>query len=59
MGGEGVREGGKGGREGGTYRTRPFTKLFTEIKINLNVLFLIYYIFKVTNSLQNKTVSHN
>ena len=41
------------------YRTRPFTKLFTEIKINLNVLFLIYYIFKVTNSLQNKTVSHN
>ena len=41
------------------YRTRPFTKLFTEIKINSNVLFLIYYIFKVTNSLQNKTVSHN
>ena len=41
------------------YRTRPFTKLFTEIKINLNVLFLIYYIFKVTNSLSNKTVSHN
>ena len=41
------------------YRTRPFTKLFTEIKMNLNVLFLIYYIFKVTNSLQNKTVSHN
>ena len=41
------------------YRTRPFTKLFTELKINLNVLFLICYIFKVTNSLQNKTVSHN
>ena len=36
------------------YRTWPFTKLFTE-NINLNVvMFLIYFIFKVTNSLQIK-----
>ena len=65
-GGEGRGEGGGGerARRGSKvadavftsyiYRTWPFTKLFTE-NINLNVvMFLIYFIFKVTNSLQIK-----
>ena len=66
--GEGVRKG--GGRGWGRartrskvadvvftsyiHRTKPFTKLFTEKKNNLNVMFLFYYIFKVTNLLQIK-----
>ena len=36
------------------HRTKPFTKLFTEKKTNLNVMFLFYNIFKVTNLLQIK-----
>ena len=65
-GGEGRGEGGGGARArrgskvadavftSYIYRTLPFTKLFTE-NINLNVvMFLIYFIFKVTNSLQIK-----
>ena len=65
-GGEGRGEGGDGARtrKGSKvadavftsyiYRSWPFTKLFTE-NINLNVvMFLIYFIFKVTNSLQIK-----
>ena len=65
-GGEGRGEGGGGARArrgskvadavftSYIYRTWPFTKLFTE-NINLNVvMFLIYFIFKVTNSLQIK-----
>ena len=60
--GEGEREGGRG-RVGTkvadsvfisySYRTRPFAKLFTK-KDQCKCHILIYYIFKVTNSLQIK-----